>query len=197
MLQRSYRSEIWQASRQRYCRCACQISERLKKSKPESRGFATSRDLAVRRSSTWWIEAQENVRQIDSLSFSQEQNSLSTRGPCSRWGPYEYLVHLTLYGTCDYLPMLGLKSVYVKSTLHHFIPSCHLRATRKKWSGRSLVTGRRNPQSHYNDVIMDSIASQITSLTIVYSAVYLGANQRKHQSSASLAFVRGIHRSPA
>ena len=47
---------------------------------------------------------------------------------------------------------------------------------------------------HYNDVIMGAIASQITSLTIVYSAVYLGANERKHQKSASLAFVRGIHR---
>ena len=46
---------------------------------------------------------------------------------------------------------------------------------------------------HYTDVIMSAIASQITSLTIVYSAVYSGAHQRKHQSSASLAFVRGIH----
>ena len=50
---------------------------------------------------------------------------------------------------------------------------------------------------HYNDVIMDSMASQITSLTIVYSAVYSGADQRKYQSSASLAFVREIHRGPA
>ena len=47
---------------------------------------------------------------------------------------------------------------------------------------------------HYNDVIMGAIASQITSLTIVYSTVYSDADQRKHQSSASLAFVRGIHR---
>ena len=39
-----------------------------------------------------------------------------------------------------------------------------------------------------------AMAYQITSLTIVYSAVYSGADQRKHQSSASLAFVRGIHR---
>ena len=38
--------------------------------------------------------------------------------------------------------------------------------------------------------------SQITSLTIVYPTVYSGADQRKHQSSASLAFVRGIHRGP-
>ena len=49
---------------------------------------------------------------------------------------------------------------------------------------------------HYNDVIMGAIASQITSLTIVYSTVYSDADQRKHQSSASLAFVRGIHRWP-
>ena len=43
---------------------------------------------------------------------------------------------------------------------------------------------------------MEAIASQITSLTIVYSTVYSDADQRKYQSSASLAFVRGIHRSP-
>ena len=47
---------------------------------------------------------------------------------------------------------------------------------------------------HYTDVIMGSIASQITSLTVVYSTVYSDADQRKYQSSASLAFVRGIHR---
>ena len=49
---------------------------------------------------------------------------------------------------------------------------------------------------HYNDVIMSTMASPITSLTIVYSIGYSGAYQRKHQSSASLAFVRGIHRGP-
>ena len=49
---------------------------------------------------------------------------------------------------------------------------------------------------HYDDVIMSAIASQITSLTIVYSIAYSDADQRKHQSSASLAFVRGIHRGP-
>ena len=43
---------------------------------------------------------------------------------------------------------------------------------------------------------MGAMASQITSLFIVYSTVYSGADQRKHQSSASLAFVRGIHRGP-
>ena len=47
---------------------------------------------------------------------------------------------------------------------------------------------------HYADVIMTTIASQITSLTVVYSTVYSDADQRKHQSSASLAFVWGFHR---
>ena len=53
----------------------------------------------------------------------------------------------------------------------------------RHWIGPALF--------HYNEVIMGAIASQITSLTIVYSTVYSDADQRKHQSSASLAFVRG------
>ena len=55
------------------------------------------------------------------------------------------------------------------------------------WSGNKHGWYR-----HYCDVIVGVMASQITSLTSVYS----GAEQRKHQSSASLAFVRGIHRWP-
>ena len=39
-------------------------------------------------------------------------------------------------------------------------------------------------QVHYSHVIMGTMASQITSLTIVYSTVYSGADQRKHQSPA-------------
>ena len=42
---------------------------------------------------------------------------------------------------------------------------------------------------HYSDVIMDSTASQVTNLAIVYSIVYSGAD-KKNQSSASLAFVK-------
>ena len=52
----------------------------------------------------------------------------------------------------------------------------------------------RTISQHYTDVIMTTIASQITSLTVVYSNVYSDADQRKHQRSASLAFVWGIHR---
>ena len=49
---------------------------------------------------------------------------------------------------------------------------------------------------HYSEVIMSATASQITSLTIVYPTVCSGSDQRNHQSSASLAFVKGNHRSP-
>ena len=49
---------------------------------------------------------------------------------------------------------------------------------------------------HYTDVIMSAIASQITIVSIIYSAVCSGADQRKHQNSVSQAFVRGIHRWP-
>ena len=73
-----------------------------------------------------------------------------------------------------------------------------------QWSGRLFETPWRSCDVHvikcqqclmtfhYCDVIMSAVASQITSLTIVYS----DTDQRKHQSSASLTFARGIHRSP-
>ena len=60
--------------------------------------------------------------------------------------------------------------------------------------GQTCMSGYEIYVSHCNDVIMSAMASQDTSITIVYSTVYSGADQRKLQSSASLAFVRGIHR---
>ena len=50
--------------------------------------------------------------------------------------------------------------------------------------------------THYSNVIMSTTVSQITSLTIIYSTVYSAADERKHQNSASLAFVRGPVNSP-
>ena len=49
---------------------------------------------------------------------------------------------------------------------------------------------------HYSGVIMSAMASQITGVTIVYSNIYSGADQRKLASSASLAIVWGINRWP-
>ena len=49
---------------------------------------------------------------------------------------------------------------------------------------------------HYTEVIMSVMGSQITGVSIVYSIVCSGTDQRKYQSSVSLAFVRGIHQWP-
>ena len=71
-----------------------------------------------------------------------------------------------------------------------FLSQCHKEpAKRNVFPCHDLIM-------HYNDVIKGAMASQITSLTIVYSTVYSDADQRKHQSSASLALVRGIHLGP-
>ena len=52
------------------------------------------------------------------------------------------------------------------------------------------------PHYHHNDVRMSAMASQITGVSIVCSTNCYGADQRKHQSSVSLAFVKGIHQWP-
>ena len=63
-----------------------------------------------------------------------------------------------------------------------------------KWDPVVIFPSRRLDMErlHYDDVT--TMASHITSLTVVYSTVYSDADERKHQSSASLAFVWGIHR---
>ena len=46
---------------------------------------------------------------------------------------------------------------------------------------------------HYSNVTMGAVASQITGIWAVWSVVGSGVHQRKHQSCASLALVRGVH----
>ena len=84
--------------------------------------------------------------------------------------------------------VIGLR--FHERAMSYEMHSCVLHELR---TGISFAT---KPDLHNDDVIMGTIASQITSLAIVYSTVHSGADQRKHQSSASLAFVRGIHRRP-
>ena len=86
--------------------------------------------------------------------------------------------------TSDFLVLCVARSsaAMVLTMWHTCIPAFHENPT--------------NMPSHYNGVIMSAMASQITSLNVVYSTVYSGEDQRRHQSSASLAFVRGIHRWP-
>ena len=58
-----------------------------------------------------------------------------------------------------------------------------------------LILTFKSGEHQYSDVITIAITSQPTGVTSVYSTVCSGADHRKYQSSTSLAFVRGIHRS--
>ena len=60
----------------------------------------------------------------------------------------------------------------------------------------SAAAGSELVSIHYSDFIMSAMASLITDFSTVFSTVCSGADQRKNQSSALLAFARGIHRWP-
>ena len=62
--------------------------------------------------------------------------------------------------------------------------------------GHQRSSSNNGCDAHHSDVIMSMMASEITGVSVVCSTVCSGADQRKHQSSASLAFVRGVHRWP-
>ena len=64
------------------------------------------------------------------------------------------------------------------------------------WIWKWCDNGATLHRTHYSDVILSAIASQLTGVSIIYSTASSDADQRKHQSFASLAFVRVIHRSP-
>ena len=90
------------------------------------------------------------------------------------------------------VPCLNFLSNYTR------LETNQLERTNWKYNGNFVKLDEHSMQNfddmkeHYNGVIMSAMASQIASHTIVYSAVYSCADQRKHQSSASLSFVRGI-----
>ena len=100
-------------------------------------------------------------------------------------------VHLVYWYDAALLPYLDLYK-YTFKLFCTIITPCWNRLTLIWTPG--LIT--QEPVVHYNDFIMGTKASQITSLTIVYSTIYSVADHRKHQSSTSLAFVQGIHRGP-
>ena len=83
----------------------------------------------------------------------------------------------------------SVSKIFYLAKVHVRFFESHSADVRRHLSNMSLIF-----QS--SAAIMGRMAPQITSLTIVYSTVYSDADQRNHQSSASLAFVRGIHRWP-
>ena len=115
-----------------------------------------------------------------------------TKGSCSRGNFLPELKELSnnsvIYTICEFKNVIFYMAVFVTSVVYvcpddlSFILCMCLVSF--LWT-------------HYNDVKMGAMASQITSLAIIYSTVHSDADQRKHRSSAPLAFVRGIHRWPA
>ena len=100
-----------------------------------------------------------------------------------------------IYHICVYLSdkYLTIPDVEISGGTHVvLLPKSNNR--RKPSAVRHL--DKNDLTTHYNDVRMGTMAYQITSLTIVSPTGYSGADQRKHQSSGLLAFVRAIHRWP-
>ena len=78
------------------------------------------------------------------------------------------------------------------SLIHGALWNCSLRLEMMVFWARPPHLQNTKLILHYNDVIMCLMASQIIGVFIVCSAACFGPDQRKHQSSASLAFVRGM-----
>ena len=119
---------------------------------------------------------------------------------------YSYIeVSKIMHGLVNSFILFSLCFVVAADGLYPYLPRwrhshCSIR-TRTAMQPRGLWAEKSHGYTkhwrHYSEVIMSAMMSKITSLTIVYSIVYSSRDQRKHQSSPSLAFVRWIHRWPA
>ena len=109
-----------------------------------------------------------------------------------------FILKQVLYAEITELLNVSIQLRHVKLNLASDIPVDVIPNLSNAVSADIITSNFACPSNatHYNDVMMGEIASHITSLTIVYSTVYSRADQRKHQSSASLAFVWLIHRGP-
>ena len=115
--------------------------------------------------------------------------------------PQNFLIGTECSSGCEVIGedvgKIGLYPTVTKQRVNWYIISY-------RWSGciisqysmLSLSEQMNQYRKHYSDVIMSTMASQITVVSVVYSTDGSGEYQRNHLSSASLAFVRGIHRWP-
>ena len=153
--------------------------------------FALTRDMAWKRFPHYWpfvrgihwspVSFHHKKQAIQSFDVYREKlldKQQSWRCSETRWW------------SCDVTAMI-ISTAHVVMISHTCIQLTSFNV-RGKWG--LVLTTSIYIYIHYDDVIMSTIASQITSLTSVYSTDYSDADQRKHQSSASLAFVWGIHR---
>ena len=149
-----------------------------------------------------------NKEEVTSLSLKTEQQNLAWNS-CDFWNCYNVdIFHLQSWTsfTCrvcckdfqdSHFVHLKLPPVNLLPTTGHEARGVIMfEVARQDVTFMWMSVDYKALIQHYDDVIMTMLASQITSLTVVYSIVYSGVNLRKHQSSASLAFVWEIHRGP-
>ena len=115
---------------------------------------------------------------IESGLRTQQPFTLKSRGPCV-WTPLYLAIFCNTSSASSTRPLASNHSGD-SGMLQGDVPPHVYTITRRTF--------------HYTDVIKTTMAFQINSLTVVYSTVYSDADQRKHQSYASLAYVWGIHR---
>ena len=123
------------------------------------------------------------------MMISTNASTLISFGIVHYWRMDEMLVILNVIQICIFAYVYIYVYIYTSITsrwMNNFLLGCFT-------AGSIRLCGVFG-EIHYNDIIVGAMASQITSLAIVYSTVYSGVDQRKHQSSASLVFVQGIHR---
>ena len=113
---------------------------------------------------------------------------------------WEGLYKMITYQTCIFSSQfshlkaqVGMSAQRTRYSLHMYFMVAHVHTL---LIDRISLSAFPDQKFHYRDVIMSAMASQITSFWIVYSTLLSGADQRKHQCSASLAFMRGIHQWP-
>ena len=114
---------------------------------------------------------------------------------------YQWLLTVCYHYLAIYMQNIEWTAVLHSDINSAFITSCntcHFFQTYRCLSANALELWRSctKPSIIYSDITMSAVASQITGVSIVYSTICSGTDQRNYQSSASLAFVRVIHRWP-
>ena len=125
------------------------------------------------------------------LSVRRNLNLVRTITRFERCRPNSQQMGLDIMGYSQSVLKTGVIDFDLQGHFGHFTQNF-----RKWWFVSDLGWNNQicTEHAHYNDVMISAMASQITSLTIVYSTVYSGTDERKHQSSASLACDRWIPR---
>ena len=103
---------------------------------------------------------------------------------------WEMYVHGLLCARVCFLVYLYVWFIHISIYVHYRCTFWHRDISKESVEERNEDEG----PAHYSSVMISAMASQITGVSSVYSTICSVADQRKHQSSASLAFVRGIHR---